>query len=55
MKSINIALDKLKTFMNGGDLSDEFFDEYEEKYDAPMELQNKLFWEQVLNVDICFS
>ena len=55
MKSIYNALEKLNSFINGGDLSDEFFEEYEEKYEAPMELQNKLFWEEVLSVEICFS
>lgn len=54
MRSISSALDKLSGFITS-DLGEDFYDLYDEEYDAPMDIKNKKFWEDVLDVSIYFN
>jgi hypothetical protein len=54
MKSIGKALDNVAEFLRKEDLSQDFYQSYEEKYSAPMELNNKKFWEEVFEASISF-
>lgn len=54
MKRIEIALNKVSTFINK-DLSDDFLESYEENFDSPMNLNNKMFWEELFEANISFS
>lgn len=54
MKRIGDALDKVQTFLNS-DLDEAFYVSYEENFNAPLKMSNKLFWEQVFEIEISFS
>lgn len=51
MKKIELALEKISTFLSKS-LTEEFHEQYEEEYNAPISLTNKLFWEEVLDLTI---
>lgn len=48
------VLDELDGFMSPT-LSEDFFDTYSEKYDAPFDLKNLNFWKEVLDVKVIFN
>lgn len=54
MMELEKALDNLRTFI-GSDLTEDFIGYYEENYNAPFDIGNKKFWEEVLDVDVYFS
>jgi hypothetical protein len=54
MKKIELLLCKLSSYMSQ-DLSSEFFEQYEDEYEAPFSLTNKIFWENVLDLNLYFS
>ncbi len=54
MKKTGDALDKLSSFMNS-DLDSTFYESYEENFDVPLNLNNKLFWEELFDITISFS
>lgn len=54
MSNINSYLNKVDSFLEG-DLTEEFISGYCEKYGAPMKIENKIFWEEVLGVSVSFS
>ncbi|GAA3732908.1 hypothetical protein GCM10022422_14380 [Flavobacterium ginsengisoli] len=54
MAKIESLLDKLSIYMEK-DLSSEFYEKYEEEYNAPLKISNKLFWEEVLDLNLFFS
>jgi hypothetical protein len=54
MSRIKDALDKVETFLSKN-LKDDFIQSYEESFDAPMNLSNKIFWEAVFEASISFS
>lgn len=51
MKKIELALEEISTFLSKS-LTEEFHEKYEEEYNAPISLTNKLFWEEVLDLTI---
>ena len=53
MSRIKDALDKIETFL-GKNLKDDFYKSYEEHFNAPMNLSNKKFWENVFKASISF-
>ncbi len=54
MSNIKEALDKVSEFLDK-DLKDDFYQSYEEHFDAPMQLDNKKFWEEVFEASISFN
>jgi hypothetical protein len=54
MKEIKGALAELATFL-AKNLKDEFHDSFEEHFDAPIDINNKKFWEEVLKIPISFN
>lgn len=54
MRKVKDALDKLNNFMERS-LSDEFLKQYEDDYEEPYALDNRGFWEQVLEIKIFLS
>jgi len=51
MKKIQQALEKISSFLSKT-LSEEFHEQYEQEFEAPISLSNKLFWEEVLDLTI---
>jgi hypothetical protein len=54
MREIKGALAELTTFL-AKSLKDEFYDSFEEHFDAPIDINNKKFWEEVLKIPISFN
>jgi hypothetical protein len=54
MEKIELLLDELSSFISK-DFSSEFQDQYENEYEAPLLISNKLFWEEVLDLNLYFS
>lgn len=54
MQNTNNALNKVETFLSKN-LLDEFYETYQESYNAPLDIKNKKFWEEVFDVSIRFS
>ncbi|WP_319479093.1 toll/interleukin-1 receptor domain-containing protein [uncultured Draconibacterium sp.] len=54
MIKIKSALDKVEKFLSKR-LKNDFFQSYEENFDAPMKLNNKKFWEEVFEISVSFS
>jgi hypothetical protein len=54
MKRTGNALDKVKDFI-GKDLGEDFFQIYEENFDSPLNIENKLFWEELFEASISLS
>jgi hypothetical protein len=53
MRKTGNALDKISTFL-GKDLNEDFYESYEENFDAPLSLNNKIFWEELFETAISF-
>jgi len=51
LREIKDELVKVSSFLERN-LSPDFYDEYEDKYDAPMKINNKLFWEEVFGTQL---
>lgn len=54
MIAINHALNKVSKFISS-DLKDDFYESYDEKFDAKMSINNKGFWEEIFDVSISFN
>lgn len=54
MRKTGDALGKISSFL-GKDLDEEFYESYEENFDAPLNLNNKIFWEELFETSISFS
>jgi hypothetical protein len=54
MEKIELLLNKLSSYM-AKDLTPEFYEQYESEYKAPPSISNKLFWEEVLALNLYFS
>lgn len=54
MQNIHNALNKVESFLTKN-LSEEFHETYEENYNAPLDIKNKKFWEEVFDISIRFS
>ena len=54
MRKLNAALDELGNFMERP-LSEEFHKQYENDFDEPFALDNRGFWEKVLDINIFLS
>jgi len=54
MQTLYDALCKIESFL-GKQLTNEFYESYEENYDAPLELKNKKFWEEAFDASIRFA
>lgn len=54
MLRIKNALDNVERFLSKT-LKNDFYQSYEENFDAPLNLSNKLFWEEVFEASISFS
>ena len=55
MENLELLLDELSSFMKR-DLSPEFEEQFENEYeDAPFSIMNKIFWEEVLDLNLYFS
>lgn len=54
MNQISKSLDKVQKFL-GKTLKEDFYQSYEENFDAPLSLSNKKFWEEVFEASISFS
>lgn len=54
MRKIREALDEVSKFLENN-LKDDFYDSYDENFDAPMEISNKKFWEEVFEATISFT
>lgn len=51
MRELKKALDEIDNFLSD-ELSDDFSDNFETKYNAPLKLDNKLFWEEVFDTSV---
>lgn len=54
MRKIRKALDRVDKFLRK-DLNDDFYESYDNQFDAPVSLSNKKFWEVVFDTAISFS
>ena len=54
MNQISKSLDKIQRFL-GKTLKEDFYQSYEENFNAPLSLSNKIFWEEVFETSISFS
>jgi len=54
MKKIKEALDDVSKFLDKT-LKNDFYESYDENFDAPMEITNKKFWEEVFEASISFT
>ena len=54
MEKIELLLNKLSSYI-AKDLTPEFHEQYESEYKVPLSISNKLFWEEVLVLNLCFS
>lgn len=54
MMEIKDALDNVDIFLSKT-LKSDFYESYEENFDVPLSLSNKLFWENVFDASISFS
>lgn len=54
MEKIKLLLDELSLYLSK-DLSPEFYEQYENEYQVPLSISNKLFWEEVLDLNLYFS
>lgn len=56
MSNIKEALDEVSKFISKKEnLTEDFYQSYEEHFDAPMQLGNKKFWEKVFEASISFN
>lgn len=55
MKEIENALEKVRRFLSSSSLNNDFFQEYEDNYNAPLDINNKKFWEEVFEASVSFS
>ena len=54
MKKIEKALGRVESFL-GKNLDDDFYEAYEDNFEAPMSINNKIFWEELFEASISFS
>lgn len=54
MRLIKEAIDQVSTFI-GRDLSDDFYNSFDESYESALDLKNIAFWEECFNVSISFD
>ncbi len=54
MKKTGDAIDKVRVFLEK-DLDGDFYDLYEENFEAPISTNNKMFWEEIFEASISFS
>ena len=54
MKRTGNAIDNVRNFL-GKDLGEDFYELYEENFEAPMSIDNKMFWEELFEAYISFS
>lgn len=54
MRKIREALDEVSKFLRKN-LKSDFYESYEAAFDAPMEISNKKFWEEVFQASISFN
>lgn len=54
MKKTKNALDKVQSFLSK-ELDEEFHDSYDENFNAPLKIDNKIFWEELFEATINFK
>ena len=54
MKKIRDALDNVSAYIES-DLDEAFFESYKENFNTPLNINNKLFWEELFDISISFS
>lgn len=55
MRKLKSALDNISGFLDKNEGKDAFISAYEEEYDAPLDIRNKGFWEEVFDVTVRFN